>query len=84
MSAILTLSLLALLAGHSQTAAHDEPRYAEARDRAYGAAIDQARQVIHLRLDEYLGRRGSVGLTSKAGSASGPLRGFAWEAWPSR
>lgn len=65
MSAILTLSLLALLAGHSQTAAHDEPRYAEARDRAYGAAIDQARQVIHLRLDEYPGLSVAVGVDGR-------------------
>ena len=101
MSPILTLSLFALFVGPSQTAAHNEgvvrSGYAAARDRAHGAAIDKARQVIQARVDEYpglsvavgqtaasSGRRGSVGPISKAASACGPLRDFASGAWPSR
>jgi len=61
-SAILTLSLFALLAGPSQTAAPEGTRYAEALDRSYGAAIDQARQVIDARLDEYPGLSVAVGM----------------------
>ena len=68
MAPLLALSLVALLTGPIQNAAHEKTegaKYAAARDRAYGAAIDQARQVIQARIHEYPGLSVAVGMNGR-------------------